>query len=961
MSQHVRPQPRTRRFARFAVAFVVCTALCAAPVLADTVEAAQAVPDRAPQGALPATFATGGSGRFKDSIQWLQWADYDTQFKGVDKPNVPVLDYGEGPKDFVNYRDLGDAGSLVTTCTLSNLTHLGHALDVSTAQAKGPLVATIPGAWAGDALDNLYNVGGPGSWSDGSEVWHSGLTYPKDYVNKNQMVIGLANGYAYNGSNAWDGKPWNESTDHRPTGYTARVSVDYSCKAEIHGNDGTITNVPIQGLVFADAEASSRRFGIVNWATDEWADEWVEATVKTTAGNKPVRWRVLDTLRSETCISKYTGKQVTTDGILSNASRTLRLMPSDEECVYQSGGSYSRPNGHGGPDAVMFMEGATSATVTLQGSGYSAVALGLVVATDFGDAPESYGVASSLFQPSWHGGEVRATTDLFKVSPQAEMYMEKGSPRLGESIDAEPEQLFSADALGDDNNGGTNDEDGFVVPAEGIRTRPGATHTENVKCEGFGKVAGWIDWNHNGVFDDAEKSDENACTASGEVTLSWTVPSDVVRSVEGEDGTGTATYMRLRITNDNNGDGQRPIGGTATGEVEDYRVDVRVPTLQLVKKVDDKYASGEVSGLATDQWTLTGGANGYTVSGQGTTGAPGVVLPGYNDIAETTSNPGGIAYESGQWTCEEAPGTLGENYTSSIPGTTTNGRAQVLINNTDRVLCTITNTGTPGSISWKKVDVDGVTPLGGTSWNLIGPDVHGNPKVKDCTASPCSTLPYSDQDPAVGSFKLEGLKWGTYTIREASAPAGYELSTESFTFPKITPTTLNVSLDRVIVNKRKSGSVTWKKVDASDTSKLLSGSEWTISGGALLSPVTIADCEAASANQCPKAPDATYYDTDPAAGSFAVKGLPWSANLYTLMEKKAPAGYRLDKTQRTFKISQDSLDFVFDPIPNEKQRIPGLPLTGGFGADGYVIGGIIAGLGALGAGAAIKRYKKRKA
>ena len=119
---------------------------------------------------------------------------------------------------------------------------------------KISLVATIPGAWAGDALDNLYNVGGPGSWSDGSEVWHSGLTYPKDYVNKNQMVIGLANGYAYNGGNAWDGKPWDQSTDHRPTGYNARVSVDYSCKAEIYGSDGTITNVPIQGLVFADAE-----------------------------------------------------------------------------------------------------------------------------------------------------------------------------------------------------------------------------------------------------------------------------------------------------------------------------------------------------------------------------------------------------------------------------------------------------------------------------------------------------------------------------------------------------------------------------------------------------------------------------------------------------------------------------------------------------------------------------------
>ena len=50
-------------------------------------------------------------------------------------------------------------------------------------------MATILGAWAGDAFDNFYNVGRPGQWSDGSEVWHNGLTYPVDYVNKNQMAI----------------------------------------------------------------------------------------------------------------------------------------------------------------------------------------------------------------------------------------------------------------------------------------------------------------------------------------------------------------------------------------------------------------------------------------------------------------------------------------------------------------------------------------------------------------------------------------------------------------------------------------------------------------------------------------------------------------------------------------------------------------------------------------------------
>lgn len=125
--------------------------------------------------------------------------------------------------------------------------------------------------------------------------------------------------------------------------------------------------------------------------------------------------------------------------------------------------------------------------------------------------------------------------------------------------------------------------------------------------------------------------------------------------------------------------------------------------------------------------------------------------------------------------------------------------------------------------------------------------------------------------------------------------------------------------------------------------------------------VTITDCKAASAAQCPKPAGATYYDSDPAAGSFAVTGLPWSDTAYALTEKKAPAGYRLDATPRPFTIGKDALDFAFAPITNDKQDVPAIPLTGGFGADAYVIGGIIAGLGATGAAAAIRRRKARTA
>ena len=949
---------RSVRLCRRVVSLVaVCSLGVALALGANAVPtAASAAPGAG--GALPAVFATGGSGRYVDTIQWLQWGDYETQFKGQAKPNVPVLDYDE-TKDFVNERDLGDAGNLVTTCTLSNLQHLGHSPDLTDAQSKGPLVATIPGAWAGDALDNLYNVGGPGQWSDGSEVWHSGLTYPADYVNKNQMAIGLANGYAYNGANTWDGKKWGTpGASTEPTGYAARVSVDYSCTAELHAPDGSVKPVPVAGLVFADAEASSRRYGIKSWATTEWTDEWIQAST-----DQAVTWRVLDTMRSDPCISKNTGKQVTTDAEVSGGGQTLRLMPSDEECVYQSGGSYSRPNGLGGPDAVMFMEGATKATITMQGSGYSAVALGLIVATDFGDAPESYGYSGALFQPKWQGGEVSSTTDVFGVQPQASMYLDQSAPRLGERIDAEGRQMFSADAQGDDTNAIFDDEDAIDTTLwnGGIRTAPGATHTEAVACEGAGKIAGWIDWNNNGVFDDTEKSDEVACdNAVNSATLTWTVPADVTntrRSVDGEPGSRPDSYMRVRITNDNGGDGQRPVGITSTGEVEDYKVSIRVPTLQLTKTVDNTYASDEVPGLEADQWTVTGtGANG-AISGAGTTGDPQAVAAGQVALSESSDNPDAAGYEAGQWTCAETEGTIAETgkpYSSSV-GQSTDGAASLTVNNEDRVSCTITNTAKPGSLSWRKLDAQGAE-LAGSAWALTGPEVPADTVVADCTGASCPAGDYLDQDPAAGRFRLTGLKWGTYAIRETTAPTGYVAADGEFSFTQIRGSALEGTLVPAegvvgdgVVNQPLVGSVTWTKVDA-DNAKPLSGSTWTLTGPGVPAGTVVTDCAQAP---CPTDP---FTDQDPVAGSFKVAALQWSADAYALTEKDPPAGYALDATSHSFTISADALDYAFTAsFTNSKTTVPLLPLTGGMGADAFLLTGA-----ALGAVALVAAYVRRR-
>ncbi|WP_241228179.1 CshA/CshB family fibrillar adhesin-related protein [Actinobaculum sp. 352] len=903
-----------------------------------------------PGGALPAVFATGGEGRFKEAIQWLQWADYslfDANGRPTNDPVQPPADSGavwtnpdnttvlrsSGSKTsntFVNYRDMGDAGQLVTTCTLSNLQQLD--------EKSGELVATIPGTWAGDALDDIYNIGGAG-------YFNGEIRYPTNYVNPNTMVTGLANGYAYKGEQG--------------LGHDAKVSFDLSCEARLDAPDGISQEVSLAGLVFADAEASSMSYGDP-LSGKPYRDEWVQAAV-----NGNVTWRVLDTYKSG---ANGADCPVTTVAAM-DSPRSLRFettglgaVTEGRECVYNTyngvAGRYSVPLGNGGPDAVVFMEGATRATITLQGGGYSAVALGFIIAADFGDAPESYGKASALFQPTWTGGAVsRNGQDLFALGKAS---MGASQTRLGANIDAEGYHQHSDDALGDDANGDPDDEDGVVLPVHGIRVRPGQSFQQSVSCTGPGKVAGWIDWNHNGIFDDGEKSNEVMCRAS-RVNLLWTVPNDVVRSVDGESGSQGDTYMRVRISNDSAA--LRPTGNTTTGEVEDYKVAVRVPTLQLIKQVDNTYTGSESTALSATDWTLTGNSGAWSVSGAGTTGDPSVVQPGVYTLSENASSPQAAGYEAGEWACTATDGTQGENYTSWIQASRP-GVATLYLRSQDRVTCTIVNVARPGSLVWKKYAADGETQLGGSEWTLTGPGVPNSTTVTDCVADSADSCPsgdYVDTDPAAGAFKIANLHWGTYSIKETEAPAGYQPTSETFTFPTISGSQLEVTLvdsssDAIanggVVNTPLTGTVKWSKTDTHGN--LLSGSEWTLTGPDVPANTTVVDCIADTAEQCPTGP---YTDRDPRAGVFFLEDLAWSSDSYSLVEKTAPAGYRLDAAPHEFMIATDALDYEFsEAFTNKPGKVPGLPLTGGMSTDSFLIGGIALLLVAFG-GAVLRRKR----
>jgi uncharacterized repeat protein (TIGR01451 family) len=134
----------------------------------------------------PARPATGGVGRFGGAIDWVEWGNHG-QSLNLGGPNTRT-----SVTTFAGH-------TLEVSCTISN-----YALELG--PSPGIIQAYRSGAWQGDSLDDLYNIGGT------------------------QADNTLINGLAVN---------------------SRQMSFDFSCSATLDGNA-----YPLEGLVFADAEQS---------------------------------------------------------------------------------------------------------------------------------------------------------------------------------------------------------------------------------------------------------------------------------------------------------------------------------------------------------------------------------------------------------------------------------------------------------------------------------------------------------------------------------------------------------------------------------------------------------------------------------------------------------------------------------------------------------------------------------
>ena len=408
------------------------------------------------------------------------------------------------------------------------------------------------------------------------------------------------------------------------------------CKSKLNG-------IPykIKGLVMGDAESM-----------DPTGKEFLKASGKGT-------WQVVEmtkTLPNDLGsyeISKYT-----------NSSGTNEIAITKGNDAGAASVSFLSFNN----SAYEGVDQSVSIDFSISGNGTTGIAIGLLVPNaDGGDAPTSYGEVYHLIKDINvtsdgilnNGVIVNANSLSFlpgEIVPPADLFLGSKGP------DAERSMFFSNDASGDDSSGtNPNEEDAWPLDKKYIHNiLPGREVVVTVPYVSYGQtyLSGWIDFNHNGIFDAHEKASVTVNgTGAGNATLVWTAPADFIKG---------KTFARLRFSSSLQ-DVEFPTGIAVDGEVEDHEIYIDDPKFTITK------SSNAINSI----WSATSPNKIYFLNVKNI-----ATVPSYGTIKVLDALPSGIspnwtgAYVSNGWELTYSGQLITAVSTTSIPS---NGISQIEI------------------------------------------------------------------------------------------------------------------------------------------------------------------------------------------------------------------------------------------------------------------------------------------
>jgi hypothetical protein len=168
-----------------------------------------------------------------------------------------------------------------------------------------------------------------------------------------------------------------------------------------------------------------------------------------------------------------------------------------------------------------------------------------------------------------------------------------GNLFLGATVDKELDGQENASAMGDDNAGTPDDEDGVWPPAGFVWSVADGGKLNVVVTGGNGCLSGWMDWNKDGDFNDpGENIINNQFVTPGQSQFSFPIPAGTTLT-----GNFFARFRLYASPNGTDCTGVSPsVTGTATnGEVEDYVFDPGIPTAVTITSLT---ARGGANALA---------------------------------------------------------------------------------------------------------------------------------------------------------------------------------------------------------------------------------------------------------------------------------------------------------------------------------------------------------------------------